>query len=75
MLVRDEGVHGVVLRLSEPAFTQIIVDGKRVRAGTGAAVSALISQASRHGLAGLETLIGVPGTVGGGTAHQRRQPQ
>ncbi len=65
MLVRDEGVRGVVLRLSEPAFTQIIVEGKRVRAGTGAAVSALISQASRHGLAGLETLIGVPGTVGG----------
>jgi UDP-N-acetylmuramate dehydrogenase len=65
MLVRDEGVRGVVLRLSEPAFTQIAVDGKRVHTGTGAAVSALISQAARHGLAGLETLIGIPGTVGG----------
>jgi UDP-N-acetylmuramate dehydrogenase len=28
-------------------------------------VSALISQAARHALAGLETLIGIPGTVGG----------
>ena len=56
---------GVVLRLSEPAFTQITVEGKRVRAGTGAAVSALISAAARHGLAGLETLVGIPGTVGG----------
>ena len=65
MLVRDDGVRGVVLRLSEPAFTQITVEGKRVLTGTGAAVSALISQASRHGLAGLETLIGIPGTVGG----------
>jgi UDP-N-acetylmuramate dehydrogenase len=65
MLVRDEGVRGVVLRLSEPAFTQVTVEGNRVRAGTGAAVSALISQAARHGLAGPETLIGIPGTVGG----------
>jgi UDP-N-acetylmuramate dehydrogenase len=65
MLVRDEGVSGVVLRLSEPAFTQISVEGKRVKAGTGAAVSALISATARHGLAGLETLVGIPGTVGG----------
>jgi UDP-N-acetylmuramate dehydrogenase len=65
MLIRDEGVSGAVLRLSEPAFTQITVNGKRVRAGTGASVSALISASARHGLAGLETLVGIPGTVGG----------
>jgi UDP-N-acetylmuramate dehydrogenase len=65
LLVRDEGVPGVVLRLSEPAFTQISVEGKLVRAATGASVSALISHAARHGLAGLETLVGIPGTVGG----------
>src|SRR5919199_3583691 len=65
VLVRDEGVRGAVLRLSEPAFTQITVEGKRVRAGTGATVSALISQAARHSLAGPETLVGIPGTVGG----------
>jgi UDP-N-acetylmuramate dehydrogenase len=65
LLVRDEGVSGAVLRLSDPAFRQIVVDGKRVRAGTGAPVSALISQAARHNLAGLETLVGIPGSVGG----------
>jgi UDP-N-acetylmuramate dehydrogenase len=65
VLIRDEGVRGAVLRLSEPAFTQIHVEGQRVRAGTGASVSALISQSARHALAGLETLIGIPGTVGG----------
>jgi UDP-N-acetylmuramate dehydrogenase len=65
MLIRDEGVSGAVLRLSEPAFTQITVEGNQVRAGTGAAVSALISASARHGLAGLETLVGIPGTVGG----------
>jgi UDP-N-acetylmuramate dehydrogenase len=65
VLVRDEGVRGAVLRLHEPAFTEVHVEGRRVRAGTGAPVSALISQAARHGLAGLETLVGIPGTVGG----------
>jgi UDP-N-acetylmuramate dehydrogenase len=65
LLVRDEGVRGAVLRLSEPEFTSVRVEGKRVHAGTGAAVSALISEAARHNLAGLETLVGVPGTVGG----------
>jgi UDP-N-acetylmuramate dehydrogenase len=65
VLVRDEGVRGVVLRLSEPVFTAIRVEGRRVHAGAGATLSALISEAARGGLAGLETLVGIPGTVGG----------
>jgi UDP-N-acetylmuramate dehydrogenase len=65
LLVRDEGVAGVVLRLTEPAFTTITVQGRTVRAGTGASVSQLIFQSARHNLAGLETLVGIPGTVGG----------
>jgi UDP-N-acetylmuramate dehydrogenase len=65
VLVRDEGVKGVVLWLSEPAFTEIRVNGNIAHAGTGAAVTDVISQAAGHSLAGLETLIGIPGTVGG----------
>jgi UDP-N-acetylmuramate dehydrogenase len=65
VLVRDEGVRGVVIRLVEPAFTGVTVSGHRLRAGGGAPLSALISEAARRGLAGLETLIGVPGTVAG----------
>jgi UDP-N-acetylmuramate dehydrogenase len=65
VLVRDEGVRGAVVRLSAPAFTTVTVEGRRVQAGTGAVLSALISQAARHALGGLETLIGIPGTVGG----------
>jgi UDP-N-acetylmuramate dehydrogenase len=65
VLVRDEGVKGAVIRLSAPAFADVSVDGKHVRAGAGAVLSSLISQAARHALAGLETLIGIPGTVGG----------
>src|SRR5262249_57352077 len=48
-----------------PAFTDVAVNGRTVRSGTGAAVSALISQAARHALGGLETLVGIPGSVGG----------
>jgi UDP-N-acetylmuramate dehydrogenase len=65
VLVPDEGVRGAVLRLSAPAFTQIAVEGRRARAGAGAQLSALISEAARHALGGLESLVGIPGTVGG----------
>src|SRR5262249_57744682 len=53
----------------EPAFPYVEVDGQRLRAGSGAALATAIAQASRHGLAGLETLVGVPGTVGGALCH------
>jgi UDP-N-acetylmuramate dehydrogenase len=66
LLVRDEGVRGVVVRLSEPAFTSMEVQGNRVRAGAGAPLSGLISEAARHSLAGVEPLVGIPGSVGGG---------
>jgi len=69
ILVRDEGVKGIVLRLSEPAFTGVTVQGQRVRAGSGAALRSVISASARHGLAGLETLVGIPGTVGGALRH------
>jgi UDP-N-acetylmuramate dehydrogenase len=65
ILVRDEGVRGVVLRLVEAPFIQISVNGQRIRAGAGASLSTFISEAARHGLAGLESLVGVAGTVGG----------
>ena len=65
ILVPDEGVRGVIVRLNEPAFSEVTVNGRRVRAGAGAALSGLISQSARAGLAGLETLVGIPGSVGG----------
>jgi UDP-N-acetylmuramate dehydrogenase len=65
LLVRDEGVKGLVLRLNDPFFAKVEVHGKEVTAGAGAAVSALISESVRHGLGGLEMLVGIKGTVGG----------
>lgn len=69
VLVRDEGVKGVVLRLGAPPFVDVKAQGKRVRAGCGATLAALIAAAARNGLGGLEPLVGMPGTVGGALRH------
>ncbi len=66
ILVRDEGVPGVVIRLSGAAFTKIDVDGCSLAVGGGAAMGHAITTAVHRGLAGLEALIGIPGTIGGG---------
>lgn len=65
VLIRDEGVSGAILRLTHDAFSQISIDGTTVRAGSGVVLSHLISETVKAGLAGLETLVGIPGTVGG----------
>lgn len=65
LLVRDEGVPGVVIHLPEAGFGQVEVQGRRVVAGGGAKLGHVISIAVREGLAGLETLVGIPGTIGG----------
>jgi UDP-N-acetylmuramate dehydrogenase len=65
ILVPDEGVPGMVLHLSALEFCKIQVQGQRITAGGGAMLSRLVITAVHHGLAGLETLIGVPGSVGG----------
>ncbi len=65
LLVRDEGVRGAVLRMAAPAFSATAVDGKRLAAGCGAPLAAVIAQAARHNLVGFESLVGMPGTVGG----------
>lgn len=65
ILVRDEGVAGLVVSLSAAAFGQIRVAGPSVIAGGGAKLGHVISTAVREGLAGLEMLVGIPGTVGG----------
>ncbi len=65
LLVRDEPVPGAVVRLSGPAFETISVDGRTVRAAGGAALFDLIAASVRAGLSGLETLVGIRGSVGG----------
>jgi UDP-N-acetylmuramate dehydrogenase len=65
LLVRDDPVSGAVVRLTAPAFSMIEWDGKRITAGGGGALFDLIAFSVRQGLTGLETLVGLRGTVGG----------
>jgi UDP-N-acetylmuramate dehydrogenase len=65
LLVPDDPVGGAVVRLVAPAFTFVKRDGKRVTAGGGGHLFDLIAFAVRNGLGGLETLVGIRGTVGG----------
>ena len=65
LLVRDGGIAGVVIRLGEHMKT-ISHEGEIVTASAGATDADVARYAARNGLAGLEFLIGIPGTVGGG---------
>ncbi|MCA9240967.1 MAG: UDP-N-acetylmuramate dehydrogenase [Planctomycetales bacterium] len=65
VLVPDEGVRGVVVSLAAPCFCEIKTVGKKVTAGGGAVLAEVISESVRHGLAGLDPLVGIPGSVGG----------
>jgi len=64
ILVRDGGVKGVVIRLLR-GFTGITVEDHEIVAGAGALDLNVALTARDHGLAGVEFLSGIPGTVGG----------
>jgi UDP-N-acetylmuramate dehydrogenase len=65
MIVRDGGVPGVVVRLGKP-FAKITQHGTTSVECGGGASGILVSSTTRDwGIAGLEFLRGIPGTVGG----------
>ncbi|MFL1464084.1 UDP-N-acetylmuramate dehydrogenase [Roseococcus sp. DSY-14] len=68
LIVRDGGVPGVVLRLPARPFGAIARDGEGFVAGAAALDATLAQHAAAAGLAGLEFLSGIPGTVGGAVA-------
>lgn len=74
LLVSDQGIEGVVIKISD-CLDHIEVDGTKVIVGAGYSVIRLATQLSRKGLSGLEFASGIPGSVGGGVymnagAHQ-----
>ncbi len=64
VLVSDSGVRGIVVQ-ADGDLQGLRVEGERCVAGGGCPISRAISDTARAGLAGLEVLYGVPGTVGG----------
>ena len=63
--MKDGGFRGAVVCLAHAHFGRIEVEGERLDCGAGARLKAVAAAARRHGLAGLEFLEGIPGSVGG----------
>jgi UDP-N-acetylmuramate dehydrogenase len=61
LIVSDQGFDGIVLRLSAKAIGR---DGATVHAEAGAELQSLVDYCIDHGLRGLETMTGIPGSVG-----------
>ncbi|MFH1562409.1 MAG: UDP-N-acetylmuramate dehydrogenase [Nitrospirota bacterium] len=64
LLVRDEGIRGVVIKLVGE-FKRIEVSDKSIIAGAGISLAKLVNWAYAKGLSGLEFAVGIPGTIGG----------
>ena len=64
LIIRDGGIGGVVVRLGK-AFASIEADGRTLGCGAGAPGISAASTARDHGIAGMEFLRGIPGTIGG----------
>ena len=65
LLIRDGGIPGVVIRLPA-AFGRVEkMNDTQIRAGAAALDAAVARAAADAGIAGLEFLRGIPGTIGG----------
>ena len=65
LIVRDGGVPGVVVRLGKAFAKVTALDATTLDCGGGASGILVSSTARDHGIAGLEFLRSIPGTVGG----------
>jgi UDP-N-acetylmuramate--L-alanine ligase/UDP-N-acetylenolpyruvoylglucosamine reductase len=66
LLVRDGGIHGVVVHPSGGDFDKIDISGHEITAGVGAKLKEVAYAGKSAGLGGLEWMEGIPGAVGGG---------
>ena len=64
ILIREGGISGVVISMKN--LNAIKSNEENIYAETGALDMAISREASKMGLSGLEFLIGIPGTIGGG---------
>jgi UDP-N-acetylmuramate dehydrogenase len=55
----------VYISLRGKNFSGINIEGNMIHAGAGTLLSSLVSVSAGHGLSGFESLVGIPGSVGG----------
>jgi UDP-N-acetylmuramate--alanine ligase len=66
LLVRDGGIHGVVVHPSGGEFDRVEASGLEVTAGVGAKLKQVAYAGKAAGVGGFEWMEGIPGAVGGG---------
>lgn len=64
LLIADEGVRGLVLKLDRK-LALIQHEGSRMVCGGGARLPAVATRAAQSGLSGIEFAVNIPGSVGG----------
>jgi len=65
LLIKDGGIRGAVICLNHPNFSRLEIIGDKLHCGAGVKLKAVSVEARRAGLAGLEFLEGIPGSLGG----------
>lgn len=66
LLVKDGGMRGVVIKISE-GLNDIQIQGNKIYCEAGALLTAVSRRAFKESLTGMEFANGIPGTIGGGT--------
>ena len=66
LIVRDEGIRGLVVHLARGEFKQLSVEGGQITAGVGVKMKELSNAARDAHIGGFEWMEGIPGNVGGG---------
>ncbi|MFL3052530.1 MAG: UDP-N-acetylmuramate dehydrogenase [Candidatus Neomarinimicrobiota bacterium] len=64
LLVSDEGIDGIVITLGK-SFNKLEINKNNVFAETGVMLGRMVKECAKRNLSGIESLIGVPGTLGG----------
>ena len=64
LLVADEGLNGIVITLIK-SFNKLEIKGCHIYAETGVMLGHMVKHCIKQKLTGLETMVGVPGTLGG----------
>ncbi|MGL5438871.1 MAG: UDP-N-acetylmuramate dehydrogenase [Filifactoraceae bacterium] len=67
LLVRDKGIRGIVIKISDN-FRKHRIEGNKVICESGILLSTIARKIAEAELKGFEFASGIPGTIGGGTA-------
>ena len=74
VLVADEGVGGIVIRLDQPAFTEVKYNTRGavslMKAMAGADMAKTLMDTVRRGLDGFTQMAGIPASIGGANRHE-----